>query len=180
MRRLTLLCIAFILTNFGSYLVLGRDETGATPLREVADWGLMFNVGTRDAIGASAFVTLDRLVFAIGPAVRYRRWIAPSRSVEVAIGKPLLVSTNGSDYIQTGSVFGLVRWSPNHWLAVAARPELLRRTVFVGCGLNTYCPEVRSRGRVSRGVEFGWVPGLTLTIAGGIATLLAAVAGMGN
>ena len=39
-------CSAFVLTNFGSYVVLGSDETGDTPLRGVADWGLMVNVGT--------------------------------------------------------------------------------------------------------------------------------------
>src|SRR5437867_10412546 len=61
-------CAAFVLTNFGSYLVLGRDETGDTPLRGAADWGLMVNVGTRDAVGASVFASLDRLGFEIGRA----------------------------------------------------------------------------------------------------------------
>ena len=31
-------CSAFVLTNFGSYVVLGRDEINDTPWREVADW----------------------------------------------------------------------------------------------------------------------------------------------
>src|SRR2546426_5385754 len=31
-------CSAFLLTNFGSYVVLGRDEFNDTRLREVADW----------------------------------------------------------------------------------------------------------------------------------------------
>src|SRR2546422_7007338 len=46
-------CSAFVLTNFGSYVVLGRDEINDTPWREVADWGLMANVTTRDAIGGA-------------------------------------------------------------------------------------------------------------------------------
>src|SRR3989442_9392290 len=48
-------CSAFVLTNFGSYVVLGRDEINDTPWREVADWGLMANVTTRDAIGGAGF-----------------------------------------------------------------------------------------------------------------------------
>jgi len=163
-------CSAFVLTNFGSYLVLGRDESGDAPLRGVADWGLMVNVGTRDAVGASVFASLDRLGFALGPAARYRRWIPPSRSFEVAVGTPLVADND----IETGSVFGVVKWSPNHWLAVAARPELIRQPVFL-CGPTTCNEEVRSRGRVSLGVETGWVPGLVLTGVGGGA-LLAIVA----
>ena len=171
-------CSAFILTNFGGYLVLGRDEINDTPLRDVADWGLMVNVSTRDAIGASVFASLDRLGFGLGPAVRYRRWLPSSASFEVAVGTPLVTTTNN---IHTGSVFGLVRWSPNHWFAVAARPELVRRTVFLSCGPTTCNSEVQSRGRVSLGVEFGWVPGLVLTGAGGVAALvLAALIGAGG
>src|SRR5690242_12883799 len=62
-------CSAFLLTNFGSYVVLGRDEVNDTRLREVADWGLMANVTARDAIGGSVFASLDRLGFALGPEI---------------------------------------------------------------------------------------------------------------
>ena len=172
-------CSAFVITNFGGYVVLGRDQFYDTPFREVADWGLMANVGTRDALGGSVFASLDRLGFALGPAVRYRRWLSSSASLDLAVGTPLV--TSSSD-IQAGSVFGLLRWSPNHWFALAARPELVRRSVFLGCGPTTCNSQVQSQGRVSLGVEFGWVPGLTLTAAGGIATLLlaAVVAAAGN
>jgi hypothetical protein len=172
-------CSAFIFTNFGAYLVLGRDELNDTPLREVADWGVMANVGTRDAVGAAVFASLDRLGFGLGPSVRYRRWLAPAGSLDVAVGAPLLTST---DNIRSGSVFGLVRWSPNDWFAVAARPELVRRPVFLGCGPTTCTSGVQSRARVSLGLEFGHVPGLALTAAASVATLLlaAAVAAAGN
>ena len=164
-------CSAFILTDFGGYLVLGGDESNDTPLREVADWGVMANVSARDALGASVFASLDRLGFALGPAVRYRRWLSSSASLDLAVGTPLVTTASN---IQTGSVFGLVRWSPNHWFALAARPELVRRSVFLGCGPATCNSQVQSQGRVSLGVEFGWVPGLTLTAAGGVATVLLA------
>jgi len=172
-------CSAFVFTNFGAYLVLSQDGTNDTPFREVADWGFMANVTPRDAVGASVFASLDRLGFVVGPAVRYRRWLSSAASLDIAVGTPLVTTT---DDIQSGSVFGLVRWSPNDWLAVAARPELVRRSVFLGCGATTCTPGIESRGRVSLGLEFGRVPGLALTAAAGVATLLlaAAIAAGGN
>lgn len=159
-------CSAFLLTNFGGYLVLGRGQSGGTPLRGVADYGFMVNVTTRDAIGASVFASLDRDGFGVGPAAHYRRWITPSASFEVAVGAPLVTASE----METGSVFGLLKWSPNHWFAVAARPELLRQSVYL-CGPTTCTFEVQSRGRVSLGAEAGAVPGLVLTAASGVAVL---------
>jgi hypothetical protein len=172
-------CSAFVFTNFGGYLLLGNDQTSDTPLREVADWGVMANLDERNAVGASMFASLDRLGFGLGPAVRYRRWLSPTASLDVALGAPLVVTTNN---IQSGSVFGLVRWSPNHWFALAARPELVRGPVFLGCGPTGCNIPVQSRMRMSLGVELGGVPGLTFTALGGAATavLAAIVAGMGN
>src|SRR5437879_9035072 len=57
-------CSAFAFTNFGTYVLLGSDNgSGDTPLRAVADWGVMANVDSRNAIGASVFARLDRLGF---------------------------------------------------------------------------------------------------------------------
>ena len=165
-------CSAFAFTNFGTYLVLGSDITsGDTPLRGVADWGVMANVDSRNAIGASVFASLDRLGVGVGPAVHYRRWLSSTASVDVAVGTPLLAAT---DHLRSGSVFGLVRWSPNHWFALAARPELVRGPVFLGCGPSECNVAVQSHARMSLGMELGWVPGLTLTAASGIATIVIA------
>jgi len=171
-------CSAFVFTNFGAYLVLSQDGTNDTPFREVADWGFMANVTPRDAVGASVFASLDRLGFVVGPAVRYRRWLSSAAALDIAAGTPLLTTTD----IQSGSVFGLVRWSPNDWFAVAARPELVRRSEVLACGPTTCASGVRSRARVSLGLEFGRMPGLALTAAASVATLLlaAAVAAAGN
>jgi hypothetical protein len=138
----------------------------------------MINVTARDAVGASVFASLDRLGFGLGPAVRYRRWLSSAAALDLAVGAPLAATSN----IQSGSVFGLVRWSPNDWFAVSARPELVRRYEFLGCGPTTCTSGVQSRGRVSLGLEFGRVPGLALTAAAGVATLLlaAAIAAGGN
>jgi len=165
-------CSAFVFPNFGGYLVFGGDAFNDTPLREVADWGVMVNVTARNAVGASLFASLDRLGFVLGPTVRYRRWLSSVAALDVAVGTPLM--TTGD--IQSGSVFGLVRWSPNDWFAVAARPELVRRSEFLGCGPTTCASGVQSRGRLSLGLEFGRVPGLALTAAASVATLLLAAA----
>jgi hypothetical protein len=52
-------CSAFILTNFGTYLMLGRTERYNSRLRAIGDWGFMVNVGARDAVGPSVFASLD-------------------------------------------------------------------------------------------------------------------------
>jgi len=165
-------CSAFAFTNFGTYLVLGSDiATGDTPVRALADWGVMANVDSRNAIGASVFASLDRLGFGVGPAVHYRRWLSSTASVDVAVGAPLLAAT---DNLQSGSVFGLVRWSPNHWFALAARPELVRGPVLLGCSPSGCEVPVQSHMRLSLGMELGWVPGVTLTAASGIAAIFIA------
>src|SRR2546428_12205988 len=82
-------CSAFLLTNFGSYVVLGRDEFNDTRLREVADWGLMANITTRDAIGGSGFAGLDPPGVALGAAVPDPRWVPASCSGGLGPGPPL-------------------------------------------------------------------------------------------
>src|SRR5256885_14041997 len=74
-------CSAFLLTNFGSYVVLGRDEFNDTRLREVADWGLMANITTRDAIGGSGFADLGRPRVALRARVRGRPRLPAFRAV---------------------------------------------------------------------------------------------------
>src|SRR2546423_15305802 len=84
-------CSAFAFTNFGTYLVLGSDITsGDTPLRGVADWGVMANVDSRNAIGASVFASLDRPGLRVGPALHYRRLLSSTASLAVPLGAPPL------------------------------------------------------------------------------------------
>ena len=156
-------CSAFFLTNVGTYVVLGGGNGSETSLRGVLDYGFMVNVNTRDAFGGSVFGSLDGDGFALGPAVRYRRWLTPKASFEVAVGTPLLANSG----MHTGSVFGLVKWSPNHWFSLAGRPELIRQPQPV-CGPSC---SLHSRGRVSLGAEAGAVPGLVITGAAGVGFL---------
>ncbi len=163
-------CSAFLLTNFGSYVVLGADPLADTPFRVVADWGVMLNISSRDALGASVLASLDRLGFALGPAARYRRWLSSSTSVEIAVGTPLTATTSN---IERGSLLGLVKWNTSGWFGLAVRPELVRRWLFT-CGLNACTWEQTTRGRVSLGAEFGQVPGVILSGVAAAATLVLA------
>jgi len=164
-------CGSFAVTTIGGFVMFGRSYGGPSSMRGVLDYGLMVNSGTRDAFGGSVFASLDGDGFALGPAVRYRRWLTPTASLEVAVGKPL--AGDEAD----GAVFGLVKWSPNHWLAVAARPEIRRE---VACGPSTCTYE--SRGRLSLGTEVGAAPGLVLTgvAAVGLAAFFAIVIASGG
>lgn len=162
-------CGAFLLTNFGAYLMVGKDDWGDSPLREVADWGAMVNVGEKDAVGGSVFASLDRAGLLLGPEVRYRRWLSASAALDVAVGTPL-VSSSGN--IASGSITGLVRWSPSPWLAVAARPEALRWTSAVSCSPSGCITASRYHPRLSLGVEIGGIPGAVFTGLSTIGTYL--------
>jgi hypothetical protein len=162
-------CGAFLLTNFGGYLLVGKDDWGGSPYREVADWGAMVNVGKKDAVGGSVFASFDRAGLLIGPELRYRRWLSASAALDVAVGTPL-VSSSGS--LLSGSITGLVRWSPSPWLAVAARPEALRWTSTVSCTPSGCVTASRYHPRMSLGVEVGGVPGVVFTGLGAAGTYL--------
>jgi hypothetical protein len=155
-------CSVFFLTNAGGYINPG-STTGSTPLRAIVDWGVMVNVSPRDAIGGSWFVTLDENEFTTGPVVRYRRWFEGDRSLDVALGTPV---TGGQ--LKAGSILGLVKYNPVHWFGVGVRPEYLRRSAFT-CGPLTCTEYTATSVRIYGGVEFGWVPGLVLTLGAGAA-----------
>ncbi len=158
-------CSVFFLTNAGGYVTRRSGTTGS---RALVDWGVMVNVGERDAIGASFFALQDNEGGgAAGPVVRYRRWLRPPTSLDVAVGTAIVGD------VKTGSLYGLVKWNPVHWFGVAARPDLIRQTVYTGCATFSCTPVTQSHAHLSFGVEFGWVPGLVLTAGGGLAVVVA-------
>jgi hypothetical protein len=165
-------CSAFAVTTVGGFVMFGRSDGAPSSERGVLDYGFMVNTGARNAFGGSVFASVDQDGYAIGPAVRYRRWLTSTSSLEVAVGKPLV----GDE--ADGAVFGLVKWSPNHWFSLAARPEIRRAFV---CGPAT-C-HYQSQGRLSLGTEVGAAPGLVLTGVGGLgflAVLAILLAGYGG
>jgi hypothetical protein len=159
-------CRAMILTNFGGYLQRSTIP-GGEPLRVVADWGVLVNVGARTAVGASLFSSFDSGDGVIlGPAVRYRRWLSPTQSIDLALGTPLYTS----DYETVLAAYGLIKYNPTHWVGIAVRPELRRETS------SDFTNGRRSSFVISAGVEFGWIPGLATTVASGVLGLLALAA----
>jgi hypothetical protein len=152
-------CKVFFLPNAGLYVALTKMNSYETPWRGVVDLGVMVNISKRDAIGASWFFIADDDGFTTGPAIRYRRWFERERSLDLAVGTPV----RSSEDIQTGSIYGLIKYNPVHWFGVALRPEYVRRPEYSDSS-GTY--STGSSGRVYAGVEFRGMPGLALSAAG--------------
>src|SRR5258708_5995847 len=87
---------AFLLTKGGVY-------AGAQSARAVVDGGIMAPAGSNAAIGASFFAIGDNDGFAGGPAVRYRHWLGPQGSLDVAVGVSIVASTSNNNP-KTGSL----------------------------------------------------------------------------
>ena len=174
--RPTPACSVFFLTNAGAYI--GGTEGGIS-FRGTVDWGVMVNTSPRNAFGGSWFVTLDEEdEFTTGAVARYRRWLGQGRSLDVAVGTPVAGGSN----LKPGSILGSVKYNPVHWFGVALRPEVVLHTITACVDVNctTVTSHTATTGRVYGGVEFGWVPGLALSIGGGLLAGLAAVAYAGS
>ncbi len=156
-------CSVFFLTNGGVYDDPSLPYGG---LAGFVDWGVMVNVDNRQAIGASFFARGDTYGVAYGPAARYRRWLGPRASLDVALGVDIGVSD--PNHNRTGSFYALLKWNPTYWLGVGVRPELIRTL----CSTSS-CTEAR----VSFGGELGWVPGLVGSALGVVFGGLASVGG---
>jgi len=162
-------CRVVVLTNAGGYVTPMRTFDGGTSFRAIVDWGLIVNTSPRDAVGASGFLMLDEDELSLGAAVRYRRWLSTRRSIDVSVGTPI---SDGD--LRRGSVLGMVKYNPDHWVGFALRPEYVRRQEFT---CNPGCVErTVSRGRVYGGVELGWYPGLGVSLGGGVFVALLAIA----
>lgn len=150
-------CKVFFLPNAGVYFSITNKNAGETRWRGVVEPGVMVNVTKRDAIGGSWFFIADDDGFTTGPAIRYRRWFARERSLELSAGTPV----GSSEDVQTGSIYGLIKYNPVHWFGIAVRPEYVRRPEYSDSTYST-----GSSGRVFAGVEFSGMPGLALASAG--------------
>jgi hypothetical protein len=162
-------CSAFILTNGGAFVFVRGPIAGGTPVRGVLEWGLMRNVNAQGAVGGSVLVSLDEDGFVLGPAVRYRRWRSHAASFDFALAAPMIVidaawSTNA---VRPGSIFGLMKWNPNHWVGLAVRPELVRYLAATSCPPGPAPPpctyDHRYGMRMTIGLELGWTPGAVAT-----------------
>jgi hypothetical protein len=165
-------CSGFFITNAGLYFK-PTTRSGETYWRALVDWGVMVNSkNPRHAFGGSFFVTLDEDELTLGPVIRYRRWFDSTRSLDIAVGTPL---TDGD--LRSGSVLGVIKYNPYHWVGLGVRPEYARHRVFT-CppGPGNCTTHIESSLRIYGGAELGWVPGATLSIAGGAVLVLLIVA----
>ena len=200
-------CRVFAVTDFGvlfgltqrgwSSVFANRTDVPAWRGEIVSDLGVMWNVGSRQALGATWLIglTFDDSEWLTGPAVRYRRWLKGKQSLDLAVGTA--IAPLGDDYgdLRRGSVLGLLKYNPAPWVGFAIRAESLRRTdcaMPVGgkwsdtlryCGHFEYDPpgwiepgkEVRpvSTSRILAGIELSDKPGLAVNIVWwGLAGLL--------
>jgi len=185
-------CSVIILTNFGVYAFGGSRErvTGFDPAtgqptgfsrpilvggRATGDWGLLLNVGRRDAVGVSVFGSAETTSygdqFELAAFVRYRRWLGTRRSLDLGIGMPVIL--RNSDALR--SPYGLVKLNLDPRWGVALRPELRRSYSF-----STAPPSKRSTLFLSAGVELGEWPGFALSSLGGAILGILTLIALGN
>ena len=171
-------CRAFFVTNSGAYFQFDA-RPGANPMRAIADWGAMVNLSPRNAIGGSWFLTVGENEVSTGPVLRWRRWLGPKQSIDVAIGTPVA----GGNVLRPGSVLGLVKYNPAHWIGIAARPERVRYENEYVCDDAGCRPVSGTRARFSLGVEAGEVPGFVLGATAGVVAgvvLLVIISSLGS
>jgi len=143
--------------------VIPGDQT-ALGSRVIGDLGVMRNIGPRDAIGVSWFVTTD-YIGGTGPAVRYRRWLTDRRSLDFAVGVPVAVSNPYPDTTvgREGLVLGLVKYNPVPWIGFAVRPEVVLRRIAYDCSTHPCVGITERTPRVLVGIEFSEKPGAIIS-----------------
>ena len=55
----------------------------------IVEWGVMRNLGPRNAIGVSWFFAFNGDGLSTGPTMRYRRWLKGGRSLDFGVGTPI-------------------------------------------------------------------------------------------
>lgn len=156
-------CRGFPVTNAGVYV----------PGHVVMDYGVLFNVNPRAAVGASWLVSIGDQESVTGPMVRYRRWVSTTQSLDMALGTPV------AGDLKAGSVLGALTYNPVQWFGVGVRPEYARRTVYA-CDSVSCTSHVSSALHVSGGAELGGLPGLVATLVGGAAFVALFIALIGS
>lgn len=156
-------CRTFLLANVGIHARLREVSAGGEgPAAVVLDYGLMVNVTSRDAVGASVFASLETND-AVGPAIHYRRWFDGNSSFDLALGVPV----NGK---QSG-VLGLLKVHPASSLGLALRPKLIRARSTT-CTTTSCVPVTSMRFGATAGLELDGPPAVWVTGVGLVAVLV--------
>ena len=170
----------FFITNAGAYGRMAGDLGRGGPVRVIVDWGAMVNRSPKHAVGGSWFIASDEVGVSSGPVLRWRRWLGPTSSLDVAVGTPI----TGTQVVRPGSVLGLVKYNPVEWFGLAARPELVRHGnygFYDDQGKHQYVAS-GMKARLYLGAEFGSKRGLVIgaITVGAVALLAGAIAASGG
>ncbi len=143
--------------------------------RMTLDWriGLMKNTSRRSAIGGVLFATAEG-DFRAGAAVRARRWLSPSTSLDLSAGLNAVGTTN-QGRMRAASPTIDVRIASHDYLAATARLDLVR--------IQPYCYDPSCAGigpvtttRLYVGVGTGAVGGIVGFVATGVLAVIALIA----
>lgn len=175
-------CRFFPVTDFGVFGGWAREVVPDYPFPEstggvIVEWGVMRNLGPRNAIGVSWFFAFNGDGLSTGPTMRYHRWLKGGRSLDFGVGTPINRLERNPNNVGSGSVLGFAKYNPVPWFGVAVRPEVVRRSVCLPPVVGP-CGTVRtvSTPRVLVGIELSERPGAIMSgIFGGL-LLLGAVA----
>ena len=152
-------CRVVVLTDFGAYV-----DVSSSAGRLFDDVGLMVNINGHQAVGASVLVDLNSEA-GIGPELRFRSWQSGGNALDFALGVRGPIA--GVDH---GAVIGLVRYGFGPYLALALRPQLVRRETPPNVWPVTQPVSGWGLG-LSIGVEIGSWPGAAAAAAVGLMKL---------
>lgn len=152
-------CSAFLVTEAGVGLSVPTDDDANFTFQS----GVLFNVGPRSAVGGvligGAFQNDARL----GARVRYRHWVTPQLTLDVAPG---LLFVNDAFTSREPGFSGELAVGYGEWVAVAAQLEVLPfefatdTRAFFGLKLGSYPGAVATAGAAL------WVAVLAILISG--------------
>ncbi|MDH3292516.1 MAG: hypothetical protein OEO20_12480 [Gemmatimonadota bacterium] len=152
-------CSAFLVTEAGAALSVPTDDDPNITFQT----GVLFNVGPRSAVGGvllgGAFQNDARL----GARVRYRHWLTPKLTLDVAPG---LLFVNDAFTSQEPGFSGEVSVGYGEWAAVTAQLEVLPF-------------EFATETRAFFGLKLGSYPGAAATVGAAlwVAILYALISG---
>lgn len=146
-------CIMFFITEAGGVVgVAGSPgEFGVN-----YEFGLMYNLNQRSALGATLFTLFDGSNFR-GIKLRYRHWMNSSISLDVSPGLSLW------GYGKHPQFTGHVGLNFGDWIALIGQADIQRQW---------HANRLRSKVNFSMGVKFGSYAGCGLMIVSGVGALI--------
>ena len=158
-------CRTFLITELGVYARLDDDPTQASdnPVYFTLDLGAMKNVSPVAAVGLTAFGGSGDGHARVGARFRYRRWLSPHTSVDLAPGLLFYGSEDGGYTHQApGLILGTtLNW--RDWVALGVEVEHSRYRIEGYTPGEIAAPETLSDTTWRAGGKLGSAPGVVGT-----------------